>query len=222
MDTHTRQHTPIEAQNDTHINAPLSAHGKCFGLIPAGGSWLDDLIDWTARQFRRADDAARMVACWNACKTIPTEDLERHYHAGGGIVAAAEERAMVGQLRVRRERDDAFHLLKQFAEEDQGAVDMLQGCGIDVTRTSGATVTRLKLAQDLLAGRGDVPASAHAPASVPAPGANDHDIKELLTYYRANTLTDLARLQARHVVRLLSKLPITEGQAALAFPRLTT
>lgn len=82
------QHAPIDAQNDTHINAPMNVHGNCFGLIPAGGTWIDDLIDWSVRQFRRAADARRMAACWNACRAVPTDDLERYYNIDRGIDAA--------------------------------------------------------------------------------------------------------------------------------------
>ena len=87
-------HTPIDVQADTHINAPVNAHGWCFGLIPANGNWLDDLIDWQRRQFRQAEVARRMAACWNACYAIPTEELEGH---GRRFINLAEERAKLKQ-----------------------------------------------------------------------------------------------------------------------------
>ena len=71
----TRTHVPMDVQPQTHINAPVNVHGWCFGLIPANGNWLDDIIDWPKRQFRHAAVARRMAACWNACSGIATEDL---------------------------------------------------------------------------------------------------------------------------------------------------
>lgn len=68
-------HTPVAVQPDTHINAPVNVHGWCFGLIPENGNWLDDVIDWQARQFRHAAVAQRIAACWNACSAIPTANL---------------------------------------------------------------------------------------------------------------------------------------------------
>jgi hypothetical protein len=200
----TRRHTPIDAQNDTHINAPVNAHGKCFGLIPAGGSWLDDLIDWTARQFRRAVDARRMAACWNACSRFTTEDLERRGVFSPAITGAGIDMAM-------QERDSAFQLLKEFAEADQGGIDLLKGLGIDVSRTTTPILARLRRVQDLIGERGPG-------QSANAADADDPDIKLLKTFYRANTLAELVRVQAKHVERLRAKLPITEG-FALALAR---
>ncbi len=78
MTSSTYVHTPINVEPDTHINAPMNAHGWCFGLIPANGSWLDDIIDWQKRQFRQAAVARRMAACWNACSQLSTEYLEQN------------------------------------------------------------------------------------------------------------------------------------------------
>lgn len=98
----TRTHVPMDVQPETHINAPVNVHGWCFGLIPANGNWLDDIIDWHKRQFRQAAVARRLAACWNACRSISTEDLERYFGTGVGI---DEAKAMTRSRHVADVRD---------------------------------------------------------------------------------------------------------------------
>jgi len=57
------------------LTAPLNPHGQCFGLIPAGGDWMDDLIDWPRRQFKNPNDAQRLAASWNLLKHVPLADM---------------------------------------------------------------------------------------------------------------------------------------------------
>lgn len=91
----TRTHVPVDVQPETHINAPVNVHGWCFGLIPANGNWLDDIIDWHKRQFRQAAVARRLAACWNACRSISTEDLERCF----GTAVSIDELAGMNRSR---------------------------------------------------------------------------------------------------------------------------
>jgi hypothetical protein len=70
-----KQHVPAAALTGVHIAAPLNPHGQCFGLIPQGGDWLDDLIDWSRRQFKRPEDAQRVAASWNVLAHVPLAQL---------------------------------------------------------------------------------------------------------------------------------------------------
>jgi hypothetical protein len=58
------------------------------------------------------DIARRFVALWNAGHGISTEDLERHYNAGGGLDEAMQEASLRGQLAVQRQRDELLASLK--------------------------------------------------------------------------------------------------------------
>ncbi|MES2126682.1 MAG: hypothetical protein V4463_05365 [Pseudomonadota bacterium] len=58
------------------ITAPTTESGRAFGLIPVGCDTLDDLIDWNRHEFKRAADAKRIKACWNAFNGIATELIE--------------------------------------------------------------------------------------------------------------------------------------------------
>jgi hypothetical protein len=75
MTDHKKPHTTAAALTTAHITAPLNPHGQCFGLIPSNGDWLDDLIDWSRRQFKRPEDALRLAASWNLLAHIPTAEL---------------------------------------------------------------------------------------------------------------------------------------------------
>lgn len=75
MNEKNKQHAPAAALTGVQIGAPLNPHGQCFGLIPAGGDWLDDLIDWSRRQFKRPEDAQRLAASWNKLAYVPLDDL---------------------------------------------------------------------------------------------------------------------------------------------------
>jgi len=75
MNDHTKPPATAAALLGLALTAPLSPHGHCFGLIPAGGDWLDDLIDWSRRQFKRPEDAQRIVASWNALVHVPLAQL---------------------------------------------------------------------------------------------------------------------------------------------------
>ncbi|MDQ2821991.1 MAG: hypothetical protein M3Y65_16625 [Pseudomonadota bacterium] len=75
MNEKLKQHAPAAALTGVQIGAPLNPHGQCFGLIPAGGDWLDDLIDWSRRQFKRPEDAQRIAASWNAMVHVPLAQL---------------------------------------------------------------------------------------------------------------------------------------------------
>ncbi len=50
-------------------------------------------------------NARRIVAAVNACAGIDTEDLERHYNAGGGIDSAMEEAALRDHVKVWQQSD---------------------------------------------------------------------------------------------------------------------
>jgi hypothetical protein len=75
MTDHTKPPATAAALLGLALTAPLNPHGHCFGLIPAGGDWLDDLIDWSRRQFKRPEDAQRIVASWNALVHVPLAQL---------------------------------------------------------------------------------------------------------------------------------------------------
>lgn len=107
------------------IHAPVNPNGQVFGLIPIGGGWLDDLIDWKSRQFHRADDAIRMAACWNACLGTVTADIVPH--------AAVQ--------RIRQERDDALALLDVILEADDEAITALKCCGFKMEDLAAAALT---------------------------------------------------------------------------------
>lgn len=107
------------------IHAPVNPHGHVFGLIPVGGSWLDDLIDWKNRQFRNADDAIRMAASWNACLGTATTEIVPH--------AAVQ--------RIRQELDDALALLDVILEADDEAITSLKCCGFKMEDLASAALT---------------------------------------------------------------------------------
>jgi len=75
MTDHTKPPTTAAALLGLALTAPLSPQGQCFGLIPAGGDWLDDLIDWLRRQFKRPEDAQRIVFSWNRLRHVPLDAL---------------------------------------------------------------------------------------------------------------------------------------------------
>ena len=52
-----------------------------------------------------AANARRLVACWNACEDISTEDLEHYYNAGGGIDEALEEACLQDHALVVQQRN---------------------------------------------------------------------------------------------------------------------
>ena len=56
-------------------------------------------------------DARRLVACWNACQGISTEDLELHYNAGG-LDAALDEASLRSQVAVTQQRDALLSALE--------------------------------------------------------------------------------------------------------------
>ena len=60
-------------------------------------------------------NARRIVACVNACEGIDTEQLERHYNAGGGIDSAMEESALRDQVAVCKQRDMLLEALECIA-----------------------------------------------------------------------------------------------------------
>jgi hypothetical protein len=75
MTDQNKSHATAAALLGLPLTAPLNPHGQCFGLIPAGGDWLDDLIDWSRRQFKRPEDAQRIAASWNALIHVPLAQL---------------------------------------------------------------------------------------------------------------------------------------------------
>ncbi len=58
-------------------------------------------------------DARRIVACWNACKGISTEDLERYYNTGGGIDEALQEASLRSHVLAVQQRDELLEALKE-------------------------------------------------------------------------------------------------------------
>lgn len=62
-------------------------------------------------QGRTAADARRLVACWNACQGISTEDLDLHYNAGG-LDAALDEASLRSQVAVTQQRDALLSALE--------------------------------------------------------------------------------------------------------------
>ena len=75
MTNYSTPQVPAEAVPGVTLTAPLNPQGQCFGLIPAGGDWLDDLIDWPGRKFKRAEDALRMAGSWNLLAHVPIAEL---------------------------------------------------------------------------------------------------------------------------------------------------
>lgn len=73
------------------ITAPITASGRAFGLIPEGKGWADDLINWSTREFRNPADAARLMACWNACENFPSNFLHQIDVSGEAPKAYARE-----------------------------------------------------------------------------------------------------------------------------------
>jgi len=62
------------------------------------------------------------------------------------------------------------------------------------------------------------PADAGIRSAARAEPMPDADIRQLMKFYSAIDLTELARIQARHVERLQEKLP-KDNQPAVTFPR---
>ncbi len=58
-------------------------------------------------------DALRLVACWNACQGISTEDLERYYNTGGGIDEALREASLRSHVLAVQQRDELLEALKE-------------------------------------------------------------------------------------------------------------
>ncbi|UXY13827.1 hypothetical protein N8I74_10885 [Chitiniphilus purpureus] len=57
--------------------------------------------------------ACRIVACWNACEGISTEDLERYYNTGSGIDEAIENASLRDQLAIQKQRDQLLAALEK-------------------------------------------------------------------------------------------------------------
>lgn len=72
--------------------------------------------------------------------------------------------------------------------------------------------------QNLVIGERAAPADAGIRSAEPVESMPDADIRQLMKFYSAIDLTELARIQARHVERLQSKLP-KDNQPAVTFPR---
>ncbi|MFS2004645.1 hypothetical protein ACEN9F_13565 [Duganella sp. CT11-25] len=58
------------------LTALITPGGRAYGLIPDGKGWVEDLINWSTREFRNPADARRIEACWNAFDGIRTEHIE--------------------------------------------------------------------------------------------------------------------------------------------------
>lgn len=108
MTDQIKPQTPAAALLGLPLTAPLNPHGQCFGLIPAGGDWLDDLIDWSRRQFKRPEDAQRIAASWNALIHVPLAQLLEP--------AKAQSEA----LKLRTALSDCKASVKQAAAESAG------------------------------------------------------------------------------------------------------
>lgn len=65
------------------------------------------------------ETARRIVACWNACHGIPTEDLERYYNNGGGIDEAIEHASLADQIRTSNQLADLQSAALKLALESE-------------------------------------------------------------------------------------------------------
>lgn len=63
------------------LQASVTTGGRAFGLIPEEKGWEDDLINWSAREFRNPADAVRIQKCWNAFVGMDSD----HIDEGGGL-----------------------------------------------------------------------------------------------------------------------------------------
>lgn len=61
--------------------------------------------------------ARRVVAAWNACKSVSTEDLERYYETGRGIDEALEEAGLQDHLKAVQQRDQLLAALEALLAE---------------------------------------------------------------------------------------------------------
>lgn len=76
-------------------------------------------------------NARRIVACWNACLSIPTETLENYYGDQGGIDAAIDEASLRGQVKVMRDRDASRALLEEIHANNEAINNGLRELGMD-------------------------------------------------------------------------------------------
>lgn len=63
----------------------------------------------------------RIAACLNACQSVSTEDLERHYETGAGIDEALEEAGLQDHLKAVHQRDQLLAALKAITDPNQVA-----------------------------------------------------------------------------------------------------
>lgn len=94
-----QKHTPEPWPAFTDICQPATPHPESPAIA---------MLSW--------DDYIRARACVNACAGIETEDLERHYNAGGGIDSAMEEAALRDNVKVWQQRDQLRAALKAIAD----------------------------------------------------------------------------------------------------------
>ncbi len=67
------------------------------------------------------ENLRRLCACWNACQSVSTEDLERYYNTGGGIDEALQEASLRSHVLAVQQRDE---LLKTLRHIELAAMDI--------------------------------------------------------------------------------------------------
>ena len=60
-------------------------------------------------------NARRLVACWNACEGIPTEDLEHYYGDRGGLDAALDQASLRDHTTAVQQRDELLAALRRLS-----------------------------------------------------------------------------------------------------------
>lgn len=64
--------------------------------------------------------ARRVVAAWNACKSVSTRDLERYYETGAGIDEALEEASLQDHIKAVQQRDQLLAALEDMVAHFDG------------------------------------------------------------------------------------------------------
>jgi len=92
---------------------------------------MDVIVDADGDEIARelfGEHARRIVACVNACAGISTEDLERHYNAGGGIDEAMEEASLQDHVIAVQQRGELLALVRRISDQTPEKPDYWSSC----------------------------------------------------------------------------------------------
>ncbi len=89
-----------------HTHGRLTQDGYIFRTDNGNGGISDT-----------AEITRRVIACWNACEGISTEDFTRYYSKRFGIDAACEEASLRAHVKAYTERGELLAALTQIANE---------------------------------------------------------------------------------------------------------